>query len=223
MPVDLEIVEDRASQTPSDKGFLKIHRYRLRTRYADGTVSEPYAYDVVDRAALDAVVILLWAERPEAPSDPYVCVRTALRPPLIIRRQREMPVPDARRELELWELPAGLIEPDERGEAGVMHCASRETEEETGHTVDPTSFSRLGGAVYLSPGLCAEKIHVVMARVDDHRRAVDAKGDGVLEASATIEWWPLSQCLDRAAEGVLEDAKTELALLRFRRQLELGR
>lgn len=77
--------------------------------------------------------------------------------------------------------------------------------------------------MYLSPGLCAEKIHVVAARVDDHRRPVDAKGDGVLEASATIEWWPLSQCLDRAAEGVIEDAKTELALLRFRRQLERGR
>lgn len=223
MAIEIEIVEDRASETPSDKGFLKIHRYRLRTRGADGALSEPFAYDVVDRAALDAVVMLLWAEREGAPGDPYVCVRTALRPPLVVRRQREVPVPDARRGLELWELPAGLIEARERGEEGVMQCAARETEEETGHALATTAFERLGAAVYLSPGLCAEKIHVVCARVEGHDEPVVAHGDGVLEAGATVAWWPLSECLARCAEGVIEDAKTELALHRFRQRVERGR
>lgn len=219
MPVDIEIVEDRSSTTPSDKGFLKVKRLRLRTRLADGTATDPYPYDVVDRAALDAVVMLLHAPNVDAPDDPYVCVRTALRPPLILRRDRDLPVKDKNPTVELWELPAGLIEAHEKGEAGVRSCAARETHEETGFELGADAFEHLGVPVYLSPGLCAEKIHVVSAQVPDHRATVDAKGDGVLEASSRVEWWPLSRCLQRAAEGVLEDAKTELALLRFQSRL----
>lgn len=222
MPVDIEIIEDLSAQTPSDKGFLKVRRLRLRTRSADGTASEAFRYDVVDRAALDAVVVLMWAARPEAPRDPLVCVRTQLRPPLLLRRGRELVVPDPRDGLELWELPAGLIEADERGEEGVLECARRETEEETGFSLPRAEFARLGAPVFLSPGLCAEKIHMVKVRVPDHRQAVEAKGDGVVEAGSTVAWWPLSECLARAEDGTIEDAKTELALRRLRAELERG-
>jgi 8-oxo-dGTP pyrophosphatase MutT (NUDIX family) len=136
---------------------------------------------------------------------------------LALRRLRELPLPDVRPCVELWELPAGLIEAHERGHEGVRACASRETLEETGFTVAPTAFEALGAATYLSPGMCGEKIHFVCARVDDPHAAVSAQGDGVLEARARIEWWPLSVCLARADEAVIEDTKTELALHRFAR------
>lgn len=219
MAVDLEIIEDLAAQTPSDKGYLKVRRYKLRTRYADGTLSEPYRYDAVDRAALDAVVVVMWAAREGSPSDPLVCVRKQLRPPLVLRRGRELVVPDTSTDLELWELPAGLIEVHERGEEGVLECARRETEEETGFSLPRSEFAPLGKPVFLSPGMCAEKIHLVKVRVPDPAAAVEAKGDGVLEAGSTVAWWPLSECLARAAEGVIEDAKTELALLRLRAEI----
>lgn len=222
MPLDIEIVEDLSSQTPSDKGYLKVRRLKLRTRYADGTTSEVYRYDAVDRAALDAVVVVMWAAREEAPRDPLICVRRQLRPPLILRRERELVVPDASSELDLWELPAGLIEVHERGEDGVLECARRETEEETGFSLPQGDFARLGVPVYLSPGLCAEKIHMVKVRVPDHQQAVEAKGDGVVEAGSTVAWWPLSECLARAEDGTIEDAKTELALRRLRAELERG-
>jgi len=222
MPVDIEIIEDLSAQTPSDKGFLKVRRLRLRTRFADGTASEAFRYDVVDRAALDAVVVLMWAARPEAPRDPLVCVRTQLRPPLLLRRGRELVVPDPSDGLDLWELPAGLIEADERGEEGVLECARRETEEETGFALPRGEFARLGAPVFLSPGLCAEKIHLVKVRVPDHQQAVEAKGDGVVEAGSKVAWWPLSECLARAEDGTIEDAKTELALRRLRAELERG-
>jgi ADP-ribose pyrophosphatase len=222
MPVDIEIVEDLTAQTPSDKGYLKVRRLRLRTRNADGTASEAYRYDAVDRAALDAVVVLMWAAREGAPRDPLVCVRKQLRPPLLLRRERELVVPDASAELELWELPAGLIEVHERGEEGVLECARRETEEETGFSLPVGDFARLGVPVYLSPGMCAEKIHLVKVRVPDPTLAVEAKGDGVVEAGSTVAWWPLSECLARADEGAIEDAKTELALRRLRAELERG-
>ena len=215
MAIEIELLDDRASETPSDKGFIKVRRLRLRTRADDGRLSDPFPYDVADRAALDAVVVLMHAENPEAPDDPLVCVRAQLRPPLLLRRGRALAVPDPRGELTLWELPAGLIEPHEKGEAGVVACAARETEEETGFTLPETSFVRLGGPVFLSPGLMAEKIHLFAVRVPDHRAEVEAKGDGAVEQGATVRWWPLSACLARCAEGVIEDAKTELALRRF--------
>lgn len=222
MPVDIEIIEDLSAQTPSDKGYLKVRRLRLRTRFADGTASEVFRYDAVDRAALDAVVVLMWAARTDAPHDPLVCVRSQLRPPLLLRRGRELVVPDQRVALELWELPAGLIEADERGEEGVLECARRETEEETGFSLPRGEFARLGAPVFLSPGLCAEKIHLVKVRVPDHQQAGEAKGDGVVEAGSTVAWWPLSECLARAEDGTIEDAKTELALRRLRAELERG-
>ncbi len=219
MSTRIEIVDDRSSSVPSDGGFLKVRRLRLRTHYADGTSSEVFPYDVVDRKALDAVVMALYADREGAPGDPYVCIRSALRPPLALRRHRELVVPDPRPDVELWELPAGLIEDHEKGVEGVLACAARETHEETGFELPASEFTALGVPVFLSPGLCGEKIHIVCARVPDHRAKVHAAGDGVLEARARVEWWPLSTCLERAAEGVIEDAKTELALHRLAARL----
>lgn len=222
MSTRIEIIDDRSSSIPSDGGFLKVRRLRMRSHYADGSVSEVYPYDVVDRKALDAVVVVLFADRDDAPTDPLVCVRTALRPPLALRGARDLVVPDPRTDVELWEMPAGLIEPHEKGLDGVRACASRETHEETGFEVTASEFELLGVPVFLSPGMCGEKIHIVCARVADPRAAVHAAGDGVLEAGAIVEWWPLSVCLSRAAEGVIEDAKTELALHRFKARLARG-
>lgn len=222
MSTRIEIVDDRSSSVPSDGGFLKVRRLRMRSLYADGTSSEVFSYDVVDREALDAVVMVLFAHRDDAPDDPLVCVRSALRPPLALRPMRALVVPDPRRDVELWELPAGLIEPHEKGIDGVRACAARETREETGFDLPPDDFATLGPPVFLSPGMCGEKIHIVCGRVADPRADVRAEGDGVLEAGATVAWWPLSQCLTLAAEGVIEDAKTELALHRFKTRVARG-
>jgi ADP-ribose pyrophosphatase len=222
MSTRIEIIDDRSSSIPSDGGFLKVRRLRLRSHYADGSVSEVYPYDVVDRKALDAVVVVLFAIRADAPTDPFVCVRSALRPPLALRGERDLVVPDPRSDVELWEMPAGLIEAHEKGFDGVRACASRETLEETGFEVAASEFELLGVPVFLSPGMCGEKIHIACARVADHRAAVNPAGDGVLEVGAIVEWWPLSVCFARASDGVIEDAKTELALHRFKARLARG-
>jgi len=223
MATELEIVDDLAATTPSDRGFLKVRRLRLRARYANGTTSEVFPYDAADRAALDAVCIVLWTDNPDAPHDPLVLLRSALRPPLLLRRNRDLVVPDARTAHELWELPAGLIEPDARGMEGVLTTAMRETEEETGFALPLREFAPLGAAVYLSPGLCAEKIHLIVARIADRGQVGTATTHEVLEHGAECAWWPLSTCLQRCAEGTLEDAKTELGLLRFAAARTAGR
>ncbi len=223
MAIELEVMDDLGATTPSDRGFLKVRRLRLRARYGDGRTSDPFPYDAVDRASLDAVCMLLWAANPASPGDPLVLLRTALRPPLLLRRTRSLVVPDPRTGLELWELPAGLIEPDERGMAGVIACAVRETEEETGFALPAAAFEALGAPVFLSPGLCAEKIHLVVAEVADRAAVGAATTHEVLEHGSECVWWPLSTCLQRCAEGVVEDAKTELGLLRFAASRAAGR
>jgi ADP-ribose pyrophosphatase len=80
----------------------------------------------------------------------------------------------------------------------------------------------LGVAVFLSPGLCGEKIHVVHAEVDRSKRA-DVTSTEVVEKASTVEWWTLSDALARAARGEIEDCKTELALHRLRAHLERTR
>jgi ADP-ribose pyrophosphatase len=215
MPIQIHVLEDRAASTPSDRGFIRVRRLRLRTTFEDGSQSDVYDYDVADRDALDAVLIALHSPRAGAPADPDVCLRTALRPPVALRRGRALVVPDARVDAVLWELPAGLIEPGAHGEAAVGETAARETLEEVGLAVRPEAFEPLGVAVYLSPGLMAEKLHVLRAEVD---RTAPAKATATetVELGARVEWCPLSEALRRAAAGEIEDCKTELGLRRLR-------
>lgn len=62
-------------------------------------------------------------------------------------------------EEELWELPAGKIDPEEEPEA----AARRELSEETGYQAGPLS---LIAQYYPSPGYTAEKVWIFHGRVD---------------------------------------------------------
>lgn len=215
--VAVEIVSDRTSETRSDQGFLKVRRYTLRTIYEDGTKSADYKYDVVDRTALDAVVMVLFSPTND-PANPEVCIRTALRPPVALRGLRKLPVAEEATAL-VWELPAGLIEADEAHSDPVRATAARECEEETGYGPSVEAFSVLGPGVFLSPGLCAEKIHFVVAQVDRHApRNVTATE--TVELASSIQWIALSKAQQWMHDGTLQDAKTEVALSRFERWLK---
>ncbi len=103
--IRLEIVEDRTDSTPKGSGFLKVRNLRLRNRYPDGTESPVYAYDVLERHALDAVCVL--AHRASA-RGVEVLLRSSLRPPLAMRELAATPHPPDGR-VVIWELPAGLV------------------------------------------------------------------------------------------------------------------
>ena len=53
--IELTLLEDLSP--PDQQGFLRLVRRRYRATYPDGTQSEPFLYDAVDRNAIDAVVI----------------------------------------------------------------------------------------------------------------------------------------------------------------------
>jgi ADP-ribose pyrophosphatase len=209
--VRIEVVEDRTSSARCDEGFVRVRRYRLVNVLPDGTRTAVYAYDVVDRRHMDAVAVALVDPRPP---DPKIVFRLALRPPLWFRGEHALPLPEPPGRAHALELPAGLIEDAEKGPGGIAGCASRETREETGLAVPPEAFESLGAPVLLSPGLMAEKVHLLAARVDltvlpkpEPEGPVEEAGDVVV-----LAWSEVQRRLDA---GEIDDAKTEIGLRRL--------
>ncbi len=212
--IHIEVVDDRSATARCDQGFLKLRRLQLRNRYEDGTASAPYPYDIVDRAALDAVVMVLHRSGPRGTE---VCVRSSLRPPLGVRATSEDQYVSV-----LWEVPAGLIEPEEAAGVsvdgvlpGVLSCASRETLEETGYVVPEERFTALGRMTYLSPGVLAERLHYVAASLDGCHVGVPTLDGSPVEEGSALRFVTLTEAIAAVDAGHIQDAKTEVALRRF--------
>lgn len=212
--IHIDVVDDTSASARCDQGFLKLRRLRLRNRYEDGRVSEPYPYDIVDRAALDAVVMVLHRTGERGLE---VCVRSSLRPPLGVRAEGE-----ARPVSVLWEVPAGLIEPDEAAGVsvdgllpGVRSCAARETLEETGYVVGEDRFTPLGRMTYLSPGVLAERLHYVAASLDGCPSGDPTLDGSPVEEGSALRFVTLDEAIAAIDRGDIQDAKTEVALRRF--------
>ncbi|HEX6052631.1 MAG TPA: NUDIX hydrolase [Gemmatimonadaceae bacterium] len=101
----------------------------------------------------------------------------------------------------LYEVPAGRLDPGEEPAA----CARRELREETGCEAERVEHLI---TIFTTPGFTDEKIHLFMAvgltRGEDAREA-----DEFIE----VETLSLSRALGLVEQGVIQDAKTALALL----------
>lgn len=112
---------------------------------------------------------------------------------------------------ELWEVPAGTLEPGEPAAA----CAARELEEEAG--VRAVEWLELGDVVPV-PGYSTERIHLFAARGLALSRSHLERDEVVSEvrpvaADEVVRW------LD---DGTLVDAKTVVALCRARARGLIG-
>jgi ADP-ribose pyrophosphatase len=207
--LELELVEDISPVAPA--GFLRLIRRRLRVKYPDGTRSDPFPYDEVDRRAIDAVVI---AAHFVQDGQCWVYLRSALRPPLRFRDPTRSP--DGQRETgALWELPAGLIEPGEQSTGGVLRAGCRELREELGFLALETDFQTLGAPVWPSPGVLSERLFFVQLAVRPERREEPSLDGSALERHGRVVAVPLAQALELCRSGRIQDAKTELALRRL--------
>jgi ADP-ribose pyrophosphatase len=190
-------------------GFLTLRRAQLVTVGAHGR-SDAFAYDVVDRRALDASVMA--AIHLEGGVE-HVWLRSCVRPPIALRSDNE------RMHAGQWELPAGLIEPGENPRA----AAARELEEELGFRVDEQALHTLGPSAFPSPGFVGELHHFFWVRVDPSTRAEPAGDGSPLEAGAAVVAIPLRAALAACQQGLLRDEKTELGLRRLADVLEGSR
>ncbi len=197
--VELEVVSERRV---GEGGFLLIRRMSVVAK-REARRSQPFSYDALDRAALDAAIIV--AHHTDERGRVCVWLRTCLRPPLAVR-----PIPPFHSG-SLWEVPAGLVEP---GEAPVA-AAARETAEELGFHVKEADMAPLGPSTVPAPGFIGELHHWFHVKVDPATR-VEPEGDGSpLESEALIVAVPLDEAIAACKRGDVPDAKTELGLRRL--------
>jgi ADP-ribose pyrophosphatase len=102
--------------------------------------------------------------------------------------------------LELLELPAGTLEPNELPAV----CAGRELREEIG--MSARELAPLG-TFYLAPGYSSEYMHAFLAR-DLHPDPLPADEDEILQPVAI----PLEKVKSMLFDGEFQDAKTITAL-----------
>lgn len=102
---------------------------------------------------------------------------------------------------ELWEIPAGKLEPGEEA----AQCAARELAEETGFA--PGELQELV-RFYTSPGFSSELLYLYEAR---NLRATDGERDA--DEFLEVRGIPFPIALEWLKEGRIKDAKTLVALL----------
>jgi ADP-ribose diphosphatase len=210
----LELLEELP---PDGAGFLRLVRRRYRASYPDGSHSPPFVYDAIDRTAIDAVVIA--AHFSDARGVRRVFLRSAMRPPLTLRDRAHSPLPEEACDGALWELPAGLVELDERSPAGIVRAAQRELHEELGFAVALEALHALGPSTFPAPGFVAERHFFFEVAVDPSARGEPLLDGSALERFAEIVDVSLDQALDLCRSGGIEDSKTELVLRRLRERL----
>ncbi len=210
---DVALLDKQRVGTPEDTAYLALYSLRVQNRYTDGSKSAVYRYEGVLRKWLDAVVLVLTTRINDVV---HLCLRTSIRPPLLLRRGLDLPQPDDHTPFALLELPAGLIEGSDKGNAGLNRRAAAETLEETGYCVPADGFALLGTAPFVSPGVIPEKMIFMTARVEDIKDRSRPEGDGSpAEEGADIVWVGVDDALKMCDNGTIVDMKTELGIRRL--------
>ena len=101
---------------------------------------------------------------------------------------------------DLWEVPAGMIEPGEPP----LETARRELIEETGYRAESLRFL---WSMYTTPGFCEERIHFFAA--EGLTSGPPAPED---DEDFELRTWPLSEAWSLVESDQLRDAKTQVAL-----------
>ena len=179
-----------------------MRRLDLTVAYPGGTSSAAFAYDIATRKAVDAVIIAAHFRDRGAL---HVFLRSCVRPPLALRSTP--PFHDGL----LWELPAGLIEPEE----DPVDAAVRELGEELGFHADRSAMRPLGEWTLPVPAMIAERHVYFSLEVDPATRSKPTEDGSALEREAAILALPVSDALEHCRRGAIRDAKTELGLRRL--------
>lgn len=208
----IRTLDDLSSRTPWDQGFFRLRRLLLQNVYLDGTQSQPYRCDVLERRGVDAVVVFLYRWEGE---EVRVLFRECIRPAVYLRRERPHAIEDGRQHTILIEAPAGILEPEDRGLEGVKARAAIEAEEEAGVRIAPEDVRLLGHGAFSAPGIMAEKIFFATALFDPATRKEPKTDGSPFEERGAVFELSLDEALARIEEGALCDMKTEVGLRRL--------
>lgn len=207
-------ITERSLAAPGDRdSFLTLHRLGVVNTYRDGKKSARYSYDGVLRRWLDAVALLLIAE---IDGRLAICLRSCIRPPLLLRAGLSLPLEDEGIFHTLWELPAGLIEDTDQGLEGLKERAAIEALEETGYQLSGEDFTIMQSAPFVSPGVIPERLYFARAEVRDVSERSEPLGDGSpVEDGGGIWWVGIDEAIAMCERNEIVDLKTELGLRRI--------
>lgn len=175
----------------SGPNFLSVKHMRLQLEYPDGSKSEPFIHDKINRTKDDAVVIVAY----EGSS---IWLRSCLRPNIGDR----FGFPGT--ESNIWELPAGLVDEGEMP----REAAIRELKEEVGFDVTVHEMEPLGPSLWGSVGMSSERLHFFCVDVSGKVRGTP------LEDGSPTERFGICN-LTSLQEIPLDDIKTEVGMSRF--------
>ncbi len=169
--------------------FIKIEKARLSWEQFDGKMGEEHFRYVIRRG--DSVGIV------------PVCERDGK---IVLISQFRYPAARGGDDGYLWEIPAGMINKNEKPADTVM----RELFEETGLSV---SEIRPLISFFLSPGLLDEKIHLYLARIDDCSELLAVGGREEEHENLLIRQFSMKESLRMIRDHTIRDAKTVSGLL----------
>ncbi len=203
-PPPIVLQQTREDSAPAPRGgFLELRRVELVAHYPDGTQSAPFPYDMIQRRALDAAIVVAHFV---GEGGRNVILRSCVRPAVAARPT------DPKHDALLWELPAGLIEPGEAPRA----AAARELYEEIGAKVTPEALHDLGPWMFPVPAMIAEVHAYFHVEIDPRELHVPPGDASPLEYGAALVTLPLRDALAYCQAGRIRDLKTELGLRRLR-------
>ncbi|HLG28276.1 MAG TPA: NUDIX domain-containing protein, partial [Paenisporosarcina sp.] len=144
-PPRIVLTEENVRILPED-GFLRIKRSDVTFYYPNGEKSVASTVDRVIRQTDDAVVIVAWYM---GYNGPHIYLRSSIRPALALKDYGPSGILEGEDVGNLWELPAGCLEPKE----SIFEAASRETKEEIGFSIPPEKFNPLGNRTFPGVGM----------------------------------------------------------------------
>jgi hypothetical protein len=193
------------------KGFIKAVSHNIEFHFDNGE-KDSMIVDSLDKKCMDVVVIVPY-ERDQYGLNIYL--RSCIRPSLATR-EYDVGRPDKHKENPImWELPAGLVEPEETGMEGIYSAALRELKEETGFIVPSYKIEQLGHPYFSSPGIVSERIYIMLVDVNKCNKIKPTEDGSALEKNAVVESVSLTQAFQMINDGDIVDSKTILSLYRF--------
>jgi 8-oxo-dGTP pyrophosphatase MutT (NUDIX family) len=216
--VGVEIIQDISRISSPTDGFLRRMRVRAKSLLSDGSRTDTYVMDYVDRdpELRDAVAILAYA--PAAEGLPIGATR------VLFRRQLRYPAYQVTGQPLTTEVVAGLIEAPEHP----VDAALRELYEETGLRATRDRMRALGRPFFPTPGAFTERFFPFAVEIDrDELESAQAYAESPMEEGADVLTTSLSDAMvlidqdPLAAErGIfIADAKTEILLHRLQAYL----
>jgi 8-oxo-dGTP pyrophosphatase MutT (NUDIX family) len=195
--IKLTFIHDAQNAKP----FIKSVRNKYRLDYPDGSSSE-MILDTVVRTCPDAVVIIPISL--SSHNNDMVWLRSSIRPAAAIRA-----ITDKAFEYSgnLWELPAGIIDPGE----SAKEAAKRECFEEVGFNAPLDSFKHIH-TVLTMPALLAEKLHFFIVDVGHLKQTEPSLDGSPLEKGGELVCLTLSELEHELNIGNIPDIKTNLGL-----------